>query len=213
MKKLTLCMVTLFVVMVAASAYALPLWDGGGFTYDGRDYTVWERVGAADTYYDDDYFGWTGGDYTGYYLGTIEGNTEPDGLWDAITYYYYERWTEDIALSASYKVENGTGKDGPLNVVANDPYSGTWAMDDLLLLGFYAVKGADEFALYYVDPAEQEGIWTTRHLLTGGATVPGISHFSAVPTTQARVPEPAALIWLGFGLLGLAGASKPFLKK
>jgi hypothetical protein len=213
MKKLSLCMVTLFVVMVAASAYALPLWDGGGFGYDGRDYTVYDRSDGTDTY-DGTYFGYTGGDYTGYYLGTIGGNTEPSGLWDAITYYYLGLTGEDIALSSSYKVEDGSGTDGPLTVVAaGDLKSGTWEMDDPFALGFYGVKGANEFALYYVDPALQSGDWTTRHLLTGGATVPAISHFSGVPTTKTRVPEPAALIWLGFGLLGLAGASKPFLKK
>lgn len=103
----------------------------------------------------------------------------------------------------------------------SDFKSGTWqtfkAPDtEGPALSFYSVKGSDEYAIYWVDPADDEGTWSTMDLNNGGGNIPAISHFSAwnpISEPGAGVPEPATLILVGFGLLGLAGIGRQTRKK
>lgn len=102
-----------------------------------------------------------------------------------------------------------TLSDGNLTVNSTDGYTGTWQYTDGYDIGFYAIAGGSEFALYFVYPFEENGIWTTEHVVAGASgNTPQISHFSANP-----VPEPATLLLLGTGLVGLAAGARRKTKK
>jgi len=102
--------------------------------------------------------------------------------------------------------------------------SGEWAtytpVDDPEGAGdfvsFYAVKASNMFALYAVAPPDDYGTWNVENVLTGGGTVPNISHlagFFSEGTPNGKVPEPATMLLLGSGLVGLAGYGKKKIKK
>ena len=192
-------------------AYTMLMGEGGSNTVAG--YTIVDNSGLANTNaYDVDYYGYLGSDellgYTGYYLGTVlDVNTSPDALSALINYYVgfdYE-FTE-----LKVDIEVGDTTSGPLHVDISNLNYGTWNFTvEGYELGFYAVKGGNDFALYFVDPAVSSGFWNTSHLVNGGSNPPEISHFSAA----APVPEPATMLLLGTGLIGLAGVSRKKFKK
>lgn len=84
--------------------------------------------------------------------------------------------------------------------------SGTWATykspdTTRNVINFYTVTAGNQFAIYFVEPAQSSGNWTTRHLLNSDKTIPAISHFSAFTSTP--IIEPGTLLLLTFGLLGI----------
>lgn len=186
--------------------------------YSALPYDYFDRSSDADTS-EASYYGYYAEDYSGYYLGTFAGNTdgEDDPLLSVID-FYYAAWSGggigDIYSTKVDPVNAGDNQNGSLVVTAADDLkSGTWSFSDSFELGFYAVKGADEYALYFVDPTQSDGLWTSRHTLNNGGNIPAISHFSAVPTTTTKVPEPAAMLLMGVGLVGIAGWTRGRLKK
>ncbi|MFO7557356.1 MAG: PEP-CTERM sorting domain-containing protein [Desulfobacterales bacterium] len=95
---------------------------------------------------------------------------------------------------------------------ANASRSGTWSTDTAIAL--YVVKAANAFALYDVDPAAAEGTWSTYDLWIrdlGGRGGITISHLTGYNPTS--VPEPATMLLLGTGLIGLVGLSRQKMKK
>ena len=137
----------------------------------------------------------------------------------AIEYYLGKDFTDDyspLKVEEESMVFNGentsSGTNSTLTVIANEfkeegdekePLSGTWTWDDSETdIGFYAVKADDQFALYFVYPGLKEGIWSTEHVENKG-----LSHLQALGITTTKVPEPAAMLLLGAGLIlmGIVG--------
>jgi len=164
----------------------------------------------------DAYFGYTGDSWSGYLVGIVLGNTntgapgEEDAFVAAVQEYLGYALTDYTVETIS----NGSGTSGTFTSTKVDSHNGTWAFDppNSGALGFYAVKGAQEFTLYFVDPAQSSGIWSTANLINNGGNEPAISHLTIMPTTAAPVPEPATLLLLGSGLLGAAGFRKKIKK-
>jgi hypothetical protein len=206
----------------------------GSFTIQTIDYKFSNESRSQANGPDDyvaDYYGYkhkdsfSTVDFTGYYLGTFEGNTDVGGegarvkiLIDAYLDFYNLKFSTTYQADQYYKADlpdNPTG-----NSFTSEHLTVTWLTDEnnylkkgtweftessMLQLGFYAVKGAQEYALYFVDPAQSSGNWTTAHLRTpNNKNIPEISHFSGVDAvTHTVVPEPTTLLLLGAGLLGL----------
>ena len=122
------------------------------------------------------------------------------------------------ALEYYSKVEVNSGNaapysgDFPLFITSSDGwYSGTWATDGLWNVSYYTVKAGNYFALYETLQPAFSGTWSTIGLLVGNGQQPEISHLGAV-ASSVSVPEPATLLLLGLGLVGLAGVRRKFNK-
>jgi hypothetical protein len=93
--------------------------------------------------------------------------------------------------------------------------SGTWDSSPTPINFFSLKTGSDKsgagFALYYIDAegGVTSGVWDTSWNLGGK----DISHITLWDTGNNPVPEPATLLLLGSGLVGLAGFGRKKFKK
>jgi len=135
-----------------------------------------------------------------------------------------ENTTQNISFYVNDRDNNEAGYDhetlftGDITDIGGNYLSGTYVVDTSVLSGisFYSVKGANGFAMYYENPEESYGSWSSYDVwdIFGNGAETAISHwtgFNGTPT--APVPEPATMILLGTGLVGLAATSRKKFKK
>ena len=203
------------------------------FNYTAGGYKVLERGSAInlDTVKDSEaeIIGYMGTSFSGIYIGTVVEFPDDPKVNSPITeatmemfisYFLRSSFDAELFLKAEDKnlwekfVFDDEGFKVTLSVDLNtDEKSGEWKLTDEnpmldYAISFYGVKAAQEWSLYFVDPAATSGKWTTGHLLTPNEkNVPEISHFAGV-AGSTPVPEPATMLLFGTGLAGLAAVAR-----
>jgi hypothetical protein len=95
--------------------------------------------------------------------------------------------------------------------------SGTYQVNTSVYPGgieFYVVKAGNDFAMYFEEFGETYGSWSTFHLFVDKGTGSSleISHLTGYNGAGVPIPEPATVLLIGTGLVGLVGFRKKFKK-
>ena len=190
---------------IGSQAYGVSLMAQEGVRSiigDGIVYEITDRHQGTDQW-DGSAGGYSGTGFAGYYLGTVT-NQNNDSLADIEN--LIRAYLDDQSYTTqAYLKSDEDPADLGITYAASSDLAGSWSMEspDISgLVSFYAVKGAKEYALYYMDQPMLSGDWTTAHLLTpNGKNQPGLSHLSVSVTSESEpVPEPATLWLLVLGL-------------
>ena len=179
----------IFLCGTAGSTYAIPV----GLGFNGTETDV---AGIWNSYYKG-YYSSTE-EWSGYYIGSFSGVANEIPLETNASAYLGESFDGYWA-----KVDATSGTSGYLTTTADsDNLSGTWSLSNSFELGFYAVKGGPEYGLYYVEPYQSSGNWSTIHLENRGGQQPTISHLGSI-AGSTPVPEPPVIFISILNLLGM----------
>ena len=198
MKKLLISTLTigLFLIGGFGNLYATPLLNDDGS--DGFE----DIAGSPYAYYVNSgefmFFKEGNNDGINFNDGTVEGYVED---WLALQgFSWFDPTTFELTLAGS----------GNVSYSSYDNNSGTWDVTPATnVIRFYAVKAGNAYAMYFVDPADYEGSWSTYDVYVNGGHPGGeleISHFTGYNQTNTEVPEPATMLLFGAGLAGLASS-------
>ena len=158
--------------------------------------------------------------YSGELMFTYQGNDNPKGLtamlglindWFNKTQGYVGNYLDDLTIFDKY--DKGQSKQAILDLSFTNNKGGSWTSTEAI--EFYAVKGGNVVAMYWIEGGAASGLWSTEHIRNGGGNVPDLSHMSVFNPviltaldTPAPTPEPATVLLMGLGMAGLFAARR-----
>jgi hypothetical protein len=168
------------------------------------------------------------------FIGTYGGNDGPyidwfefDNLLTPKGEYLFSKIKDEvdvwgITVDVSPKIigdETDFDGSGNLEIEEDDWLFGKWEwFSEELSPEFIMVKGGQYFSLWEITAEYSGGKLTADWTTDGLPNLPGLSHVSFLDTGDPNfsgnpVPEPATVLLLGFGLVGLATVGRRRMKK
>lgn len=137
------------------------------------------------------------------------GSNDVNGAGDVINALGWMTLDKDESPDTSYPMDSWfsvSGLGSTSGTITINPAA--WATYGSLAVAFKVGSGDPTWAAFILPAGETEGRWTTN-LQQGG----GLSHATFYGQGTPVVPEPASMVLLGSGLLGLAAKARRRQKK